>query len=274
MKKMLVSVSGGKTSAFMAGWLWKNKRKEFDLSFAFANTGLEDEKTLEFVDKLSDHFGFHIFWVEANVFHGERKGTTYTITSPEIASRNGEPFEQIIKKYGIPNKMFPHCTRELKQRPLNAWGKEHLGKDFYTAIGIRIDEADRINSKAREMKFIYPLISMIPMTKIQINEYWDSMPFNLDLPEYRGNCKTCWKKSDKKLFRIAQETPEDFEFMKRMEILYGMKGKKGAPDKPITFFRGNRSSFDILKGTKGPNEFINDDLVGGDSCEVYSSCGD
>ena len=30
-KKLLVSFSGGETSAFMAHWLWKNKQDEFDM---------------------------------------------------------------------------------------------------------------------------------------------------------------------------------------------------------------------------------------------------
>ena len=66
-KKLLISFSGGETSAFMAQWLWNNKQHEFDMIFVFANTGEENEETLEFVEKCSDYFGFNVIWVEANV---------------------------------------------------------------------------------------------------------------------------------------------------------------------------------------------------------------
>ena len=50
-KKLLVSFSGGETSAFMAQWLWKHKQDEYEMLFVFANTGQEKEETLQFVDK-------------------------------------------------------------------------------------------------------------------------------------------------------------------------------------------------------------------------------
>lgn len=62
---------------------------------------------------------------------------------------------------------------------------------------------------------------MIPTNKPMINFYWKNMPFRLELKGYQGNCKTCWKKSDKKLYQIAKENPNAFDFMKRMEDKYG-----------------------------------------------------
>jgi hypothetical protein len=43
-KKLNVSFSGGETSAFMAQWLWQNKRDEYDMLFLFANTGAYIER--------------------------------------------------------------------------------------------------------------------------------------------------------------------------------------------------------------------------------------
>lgn len=239
IKNLLVSFSGGETSAFMAQWL-NNHYEELgyeNIVFVFANTGLENEQTLEFVERCDKHFRLNVQWIEADVKHGVRKGTGYYMTDFHNASIKGEPFESVIKKYGIPNMSHPHCTRELKQNPIKSFGKVWFnGEKYHTAIGIRGDEVDRMNSRAREMGFIYPLISskMIPATKPMINFFWRSMPFRLELKGYQGNCVTCWKKSDKKLYQIAQENPKAYEFMAKMEREYPRVGfefleKKGRP---------------------------------------------
>lgn len=282
-KNLLVSFSGGETSAFMAQWL-NNHYEELgyeNVVFVFANTGLENEQTLEFVERCDKHFKLGVQWVEADVQQGVRKGTGYYRTDFNNASRKGEPFEAMIKKYGIPNQAFPHCTRELKQAPIKAFGKDWFnGEKYITAIGIRQDEADRMNAKAKEMGFIYPLISskMIPATKPMINFYWRSMPFRLELKGYQGNCATCWKKADKKLYQIAQENPKAFDFMAEMERKYSI-GRNG---EPVVFFRKNRSTLDILNEAKDWKGVIKNDadeytyqldLLGGESCEVFSECG-
>lgn len=297
MKNLLVSFSGGETSGFMAQWL-KNHYRELgyeNIVFVFANTGLENEQTLEFVERCDSKFELKLNWVEALVYQEENKGTGFTITNYEYAKRKGEPFEEYIKKYGIPNIPNPSCTRELKLRPITSFAKSYFGKEkYHTAIGIRRDESDRMNADYKNNGIIYPLISdkMIPMTKPMINFYWKSMPFRLDLKGYQGNCITCWKKSDKKLFQIAKENPSAFDFMNEMEEKYGnyfpaqrhekfiISGKE-IPNN-ITFFRNNRSAKEILEQSKNWNgKVLNDadvynyqlDLIGGESCEVWSECG-
>lgn len=282
---LLVSFSGGETSAYMSQWLWAHKRDEYNMVFVFANTGEENEETLEFVQKCSAHFGFKVYWVETKVHHGKRKGSTHRAVDFNTASRKGEPFEDVIKKYGIPNQAFPHCTRELKLNPITSFAKEYFGKKkYYTAIGIRSDEADRINRKAKEKRLVYPLISEIPMTKPKINFWWSQQPFRLNLKGYQGNCKTCWKKSDIKLYQIARERPRFFEFMGSMEKKYprvGPEFKKYKTNVNRTFFRKNRTAADIIAeassfqgSVKDDADMYDTDLVGGDSCEVWSSCGD
>jgi hypothetical protein len=61
----------------------------------------------------------------------------------DTASRNGEPFEEVIKKYGLPGAGgYMHCTRELKANPIRDYAMS-LG-EHQMAIGIRVDEIDRI----------------------------------------------------------------------------------------------------------------------------------
>jgi len=289
IKNLLVSFSGGETSAFMAQWI-KNHLEDkvySNVVYVFANTGLENEQTLEFIKKCDEHFDLKIRWIQARTRIG-RKSTSYWHIDFDTAARNGEPFEEIIQKYGIPNQAMPHCTRELKQNPITAFGKDYFnGEKYDTAIGIRVDESDRMNAKAKERGFIYPLINrqMIPTTKPMVNFFWNQMPFRLELKGYQGNCLTCWKKSDKKLFQIANESPRAFDFMKRMEDSYSFIGaefkKEYEGKRPRTFFRANRSANDIIEQSKQFKGIVVDDsknynyqidLVGGDSCEVFSEC--
>jgi hypothetical protein len=60
--------------------------------------------------------------------------------------------------------------------------------------------------------------------KQDINDFWEDMPFNLELEEYEGNCSTCWKKSNRKLFRLINDRPQDFDFFRRMEAKHKRTG--------------------------------------------------
>lgn len=287
-KNLLVSFSGGETSAFMAQWLRYHAHEHgFDnLVYVFANTGLENEETLEFANECDKKWNLRLNWVEALVHHDERKGSTHRHTDYYLAHRNGYPFEETIKKYGIPNQAFPQCTRELKSNPIKSFGKEYFkGEEYWTAIGIRVDEADRMNKDHRKNRFVYPLISMIPFTKQKVNFFWKSQPFRLNLKGYQGNCTTCWKKSDPKLYTIAKENPKAFDFMREMEAKYPRVGPEFARDETCVnrvFFRGHRSVEDILSEAqeydgKVRNDAIDyniqTDLLENESCEVFSECG-
>jgi predicted phosphoadenosine phosphosulfate sulfurtransferase len=281
MENLLVSFSGGETSAFMSQWLNRHYGNlgYKNIVFVFANTGIEHEETYSFIQKCQEHFNFTIQWVEAHVNYNERKSTGYWLTDYDNARRDGKPFEAVIKKYGIPNIKFPHCTRELKENPIKAFAKDWFdGERYDTAIGIRQDEFDRMNSKAKQLRFIYPLIdsNMIPATKPMINFYWRQMPFRLNLKSYQGNCITCWKKSDKKLYRIAKENPEAFNFFRQMENKYSFINEE-----QYTFFRKNRFVDQLIEEAKQDttNNSLDDsqqfdyqlDLLN-DSCEIFSEC--
>ena len=258
MKKLLISFSGGETSAYMAQWCLSNLSDQYNMVVVFANTGEENEETLEFVKKCDEILGFNTVWVEC-VVHEGRTGTTHKVVDYETASRNGEPFEDVIKKYGIPNQAYPHCTRELKTAPITSYVKNELGWDnYYTAIGIRIDEVDRVDAKREEKKFIYPLAEYNRCTKQHINKYWSDMPFRLELKGYQGNCKACWKKSFRKLYTIANETPEVFDNIRRWENKYENfikpeRSKKSKP--PFRFYRDNKTVKEIIE-TANKLEFI------------------
>jgi len=279
MKKLVVSFSGGETSAFMAQWLWQNKKLDYDMKFIFANTGAENEETLVFIDRCSKFFGFPVVWLESEPIHIERKGTQHRVVDFKTASRDGEPFERVVKKYGIPNQAFPHCTRELKLAPIRSYMKATEWQDAETAIGIRVDEFDRMSASAKENRLVYPLISWLPTTKPQINTFWRDQPFRLELKGYQGNCVTCWKKSDAKLYKIAQENPRAFNLFDGLEKQYGEAGsekrKAKMAGRKMTFFRRGRSALDILTEAKTAGDFsVIDDasIYENESCDVYTEC--
>lgn len=209
------------------------------------NTGAEDERTLEFVNRCDKEFNLNLAWLEADIIHGERTGTKYKVVNFETAARNSEPFYEMVKKYGIPNQSYPHCNRELKLAPFNGWMKDNGLSDAYRAIGIRIDEIDRMAANMDEMKIIYPLIKWNPSRKGDVLGWWSRQSFDLEVPEHYGNCVTCWKKSDRKLLTIAHEAPELFTHFDNMEIIARDSGSNADNNKG-NFFRKNRSTKEMI----------------------------
>ena len=282
--RLFISFSGGETSAFMAQYIIKQNIYKETVT-AFANTGEENEKTLEFVERCNEEFKLNCVWVEAVVHHAEKMSPTHKIVNFETAARRGEPFEEIIKKYGIPNAARPHCTRALKVYPLTSYLRS-IGweaNSYDTAIGIRADEIDRMNPKAKEKNIIYPMVKL-SMTKPDVNWYWKNMPFRLGLKGYEGNCKWCWKKTLRKRLTIMKEHPEHFDFPERMEALYPHNGA-GTTGEANVFFRDNISTKQLKEISaqtknliKAEDDSINYgmgkldlDLSGGcsESCDVH-----
>ncbi|MEO7048735.1 MAG: hypothetical protein ABI091_25765 [Ferruginibacter sp.] len=63
--KLLVSFSGGRTSAYMTWWLYNRweDRNDWDMICVFSNTGKEVEGTLEFVEECCKRWDIPINWV-------------------------------------------------------------------------------------------------------------------------------------------------------------------------------------------------------------------
>ena len=275
VENLLISFSGGRTSGYMTHRILQSLPDHVNAKVVFANTGQEDNRTLDFVHDCEEVFGWDIHWVEAVVIHNERVGTKHKLVDYTSASRKGEPFEDVIKKYGIPNQGMPHCTRELKLQPIKSFCKS-LGwakKDYHSAVGIRADEIDRMSSYAEEEQLLYPLIKW-DVRKPDVLEWWRKQNFDLNLPEHRGNCTWCWKKSFKKLVQVHREDPNIFEFPKRMEEEYasvGAMAKKTGKDQ--LFFRGYRSTEDIIEMSKSGHVGYEDPNYTeecAESCEVFS----
>lgn len=250
LHKLFRSFSGGETSALMCRLLDTRLRDRYrDGITVFANTGQENEETLEFVDWCDRAYGWNVVWVEAVVHHGERRGCSHRVVSFETASRDGEPYWEVIKKYGIPNQGFPHCTRELKLNPMRSYLESIGWGDAWRAVGIRADEPDRLSEAAEQNRICYPLANWLPTTKPQVNTFWRDQPYRLQLAGYQGNCKWCWKKSTRKLLTVMDENPRAFDFPERAEREFPLKGpefaKGTAPGYKRVFFRPSLSTLDL-----------------------------
>lgn len=281
-----ISFSGGRSSAVMAkivSDMMIAEGREF--AIVFANTGAEHPNTLDFVRDCEIHWGLPIVWVEARFQFQKRKGVRHKIVNYETASRDGLPFKGFVLKHGIPSPSHPQCTTYLKTMVIRSYLQNELKwdyKEYYSCVGIRADEIDRMSSQQELLKLLYPLIDL-NLTKEDILKIMAQEDFDLDLPgEHYGNCVTCWKKDDRKLFTIAQDNPEFFNLFKELEKYKDIEAKNKNNER--RFYRHNRTVQDILDQAKlMPNEerFLDinkflytkdiDESYGcEDSCEPYS----
>lgn len=268
--RLWVSVSGGRTSMMMARLIQLHCGKDADLLFVFANTGEEHERTLEFINECDKTWGLGVVWLEAVIQPG-RKGTTHKVVTFETASRSGQPFEQMIHKFGIPNKSYPHCNRELKLRPLQHYIKSIGWKDARVAIGIRADEPKRIREAADAERIVYPFAHWWPQDKQDVMTWWEDQSFDLGIQEREGNCKWCWKKTLTKHAANIASNPEWYEFPRRMEQQHGMTNRQNSQ----VFFRGALSADELFKAVAGSDSraIPKEDESGGcsESCEAYAA---
>tara|TARA_X000001382_G_scaffold127919_1_gene116577 strand:+ start:571 stop:1422 length:852 start_codon:yes stop_codon:yes gene_type:complete len=245
-KKLLVcTFSGGRTSAFMGKFLNEyDKYKDYEKLFVFANTGKEKEETLKFIDKCSKEWNIPIVWLEASIINEKGKGTTYKIVDFETASRNGEPFVDMLNKYPMPNNFASNCTRELKQRPIDKFVKDLGFNEVITAMGIRYDERHRKSLTAKEQNIIYPLCDDIKVDNLFIRNWWSSQCFDLELKDYEGNCDLCFKKSLRKRLTLIKENPNIAKWWLDTENKYSTEKV------PRFDLRSNKSVEEIIELSK------------------------
>ena len=297
--------SGGRTSAYMTeNILYLQTQGLFlDIKFVitFANTGREHEETLKFVNLCDERwrklYKNIVIWLEAKVFHGAGIHTSFTTTTFKKASREGEPFEEVVKKYGIPNGNFLHCTRELKENPIRDLMSAYGGKSGYTKnkvfipasyetwIGIREDEPKRLvgNKNGKQLKR-YPLGEFDPLVddvdlrcdKQDVLDFWDIMPFNLRIPEHLGNCIDCHKKSASKLKKVMRDMGEQvFEFPLKLDTTYSHISPQIVKGKEIIRkrYRGYQNTSELITMLKISDFDLKDrdDESGGcsESCDPF-----
>jgi 3'-phosphoadenosine 5'-phosphosulfate sulfotransferase (PAPS reductase)/FAD synthetase len=228
------------------------KYKEFKKLFIFANTGKEKEETLEFIDRCDKEWNLNVVWLEAKIITEKGIGTTYKIVDFKTASRNGEPFEDMLNKYPMPTVFASNCTRELKLAPMNKYIKTLGFNQVITALGIRYDERHRKSNTAEEQNIVYPLCDDLKVDSKFIRDWWSRQCFDLKLKDYEGNCDLCFKKSVRKRLTLIKEDPNIANWWLEVENKY-------STDKVPRFdLRTNISMEELIEKAQHPFRTIQD----------------
>ncbi len=251
-----ISFSGGRTSAYM---LWRvlqsNNGLPDDAIVCFANTGKEEEATLEFVRDCEKHWCVEIHWVEYR-----NADPSFERVNFSTASRNGEPFEAlIVKRSYLPNPVVRFCTSELKIRTIHKYLKSLEWDHNETSdwVGIRADEARRAAKIDRSRT---PLVAA-GITVHDVNEFWSQQPFSLNLPTYQGrtlagNCDLCYLKPANQIFTLIKEKPERAIWWAKMEALALALASKPSGAR----FRKDRAGYaEMLKFSEQQTDMFSND---------------
>jgi 3'-phosphoadenosine 5'-phosphosulfate sulfotransferase (PAPS reductase)/FAD synthetase len=282
----VISFSGGRTSGYM---LWHILQAfggvlPADVKVVFNNTGKDRPETLDFVERCSLEWGVPVTCLEYR-YHGSEmespSGTKrktpglhmFTEVNYATASRNGEPFEQIIRARNmLPNVVARLCAVELKIRTTNRYLKS-IGWDagYTNAIGLRADEPHRVarlkgtNRHNREEP-VAP-IAAAGGTLDDVNEFWRRQPFDLQLQPHEGNCDLCFLKGQGKIRAVMRDRPDLADWWIRMETV--IQGGRSGTD----LFRTDRPRYRAqLQHAQRPGLF--DSLDETDELSIACHCTD
>lgn len=181
----VINFSGGKTSAMMTILFYQPG----DIVL-FCDTGREHPKTYKFIHDFEAHEKIPVTWIK---------------------TEGG--FEGILKRRGyktLPNRMRRFCTDDLKVIAAKRYLKSIGVIRYENLIGFRADEQKRILSFKEKYKKVttkFPL-NEIGTVKFEVNQYWNSKSYTLEIPHILGNCTLCFMKGKNAIMAILREYPE------------------------------------------------------------------
>lgn len=213
----LISVSGGRTSAYMLYEILCEYDGELpaNCEVLFANTGREMPGTLDFVRDLETHWGVPITWLEYDrAPSAKRKNGTaaFKVVDWDTAARNGEPFDKYLSFNMLPNVFRRACTQELKVKTMRRYLLSLGWKKWNNLVGIRADEGRRIKaSKDKRTVNVFPLADA-GVTKQDVMRFWRGKSYDLKITPGSGNCDGCFLKSEATLAAMWREYPDRMEW--------------------------------------------------------------
>ena len=246
------SFSGGRSSAMMS---YEGINDcDFDMHI-FCNTGKEHPATLDFVKECDERWELGVIWLE---YTGKK---SYKVVNFDTASRNGEPFAQLItdKKY-LPNMVARFCTSFLKVIPIEQYLADQGIEDYEMAVGIRADEPRRVAKMRAKDNYLVPLADK-GVVEQDVHDFWQRQPFDLALPDAAhnlySNCDLCFLKGGRIKQSLIKESPCLADWWAEQEARIGGK------------FRSDQLDYAAMK-IKAATQ---DDLFGDDET-IPCFCGD
>ena len=232
----LISFSGGRTSGYMLWRILQAHRGTLpdDVKVTFANTGKEMPQTLDFVAFVGGRWNVHIVWLE---YRWQPGRNFFALVNPETASRNGEPFDLLIKaKQMLPNVVMRFCTQELKIKTMKRYAS-FIGWDDYTnVVGLRADEPSRV----AKMRGNHSLpLAVAGVTKADVMAFWRRQDFDLRIAPGQGNCDLCFLKGAATTQAIMRDVPGVADWWIDKE----RHGSAVAINPKIALFRSDRPSY-------------------------------
>ena len=241
MKQIVVSFSGGRTSAYLCSLI---KKMHTDAVFVFMDTGAEHPATYDFVRQCNNYFGLNLVCLRAKVSQEQGIGVGYEIIDIADIGHNLNVWRDMLEKYSTPYVHGAFCTKNFKTTPFEKYANNLWGRgNYHTILGIRVDEPKRLKPRNG---FSY-LADISDFEKQDVLDWWAKMPFNLQIPEHLGNCVFCIKKGVNKIALAAKDEPKlASEFMKVVEG----KEVKLIPSRTISpefMYRNNMSLRSIIE---------------------------
>lgn len=253
-ENLMVTVSGGRSSAMMARHIQTNKKyNNFKKIYVFCNTGMERPETIDFLKNIEKHWSMPLVKIEGIYSNIMGTGVKHRIVDWDNLDMNAKPFsESIMHKNkgefdGMPNQEAPYCSGMLKTLPAKKLCDEIFGVNNYIkSIGFRKEDMPRRISWAEikiDKERIFPLLTdfRVPVSQLDLNKWWKTQPFQLELHGKFGNCELCWKKSDNNLIDTIRFGTRFVDWYKKEEEKYGN-----------TSFRSRKSINDLVKIAEKP----------------------
>ncbi|MGB5942086.1 MAG: phosphoadenosine phosphosulfate reductase [Leeuwenhoekiella sp.] len=253
-KKLLIAVSGGRSSALMARHIQQSPKYDcYEKLYVFCNTGQERPETIQFLKDMVTYWGIPLNIVEGKYSIKKGIGVRHKVADFDTLCMDSEPFEGAImqlnkaKWTGVPNTATPYCSDYLKSRVSHSFAREIFGTTKYIkAIGYRFEDMPKritLAELSEDKTRIAPLLTDFdqPITQWDLNVYFNNQPFKLGIHSDLGNCRYCWKKYEPNIVKAIQIDIESghlntINWYRRMEAKHGN-----------TFFRENKSIDDLVR---------------------------
>ena len=234
--KTINSLSGGKTSSFMAVHYPADFNvfalvTTLDKNCMFPDTKIRqivsDKIGREFIGTLEEDAIIYTM-LDLEQFIGKKIDWVVGKTFDQVIDRNGKMY--------LPNRTQRFCTSEMKIEPIKNFWFENIKEPVETRIGFRANEIRRMktmiektekdgflydkfiigkhengNNKWQKMKYQKPVFPLIKdqIMKDTIDNFWIDKPVRF---AYLNNCVGCFHRNPVLLNYMSQREPKKFQW--------------------------------------------------------------